>query len=124
MVREIRVAHDDFADLVLGDQLLEFVLRSDRDPVRVVRPAQRRWIRALIDVGDLGGGDGDDLDVRVVAEDDVEVVEIASTGTEDENPLACHRCLELVRGPTAERCVGPGLIDTWSDHIGTISTVH
>src|SRR4030067_181842 len=46
---------------------------------------QRRGVDTALDVRDLRGGEADDLILGARAEEDVEVVEIASSGTEDKD---------------------------------------
>ena len=51
------------------DQVDKLVLGPDRDPVRVPRSGQGGRVAAVVDAGDLGRREGDDLGVRIVAED-------------------------------------------------------
>ena len=51
-------------------------------------PASSGGITASSNVGDLRGGEGDYVELRVVAKDDVEVVKISSSSTEDEDSSA------------------------------------
>ena len=89
LVLEVGVAEDDLVDVELADQLTQLLLGADRDPLRIARPGQRGRIDALVDAGDLGRREGDDVGVRVVAEGDVEVVEVASSGSHDDDLAHC-----------------------------------
>ena len=76
---------------VLGDDLLELRLGPDRDAHRIPVPGQLVRVDAPLDVRDLGGRERDDL-VRVrVAEEDVEVVEVAAGGADDDHARRFHR---------------------------------
>ena len=63
----------------------KFLLSPDRDALRVPRPGERRRVDAVVDAGNLRGGERDDFDVGVAAENGVEVVEVASTGSHDDH---------------------------------------
>jgi hypothetical protein len=53
--------------------------------LRIEGSGKLRRIAAIIDVGDLSRREGDHLMAGVVPEDDVEVVEVAAGGTEDDD---------------------------------------
>src|SRR5207247_3880275 len=74
----------------LRDELHQVLLREDGDSVGIPRAREGGRILAGLDAGDLGGGEGDDLNRWVVAENDVEVVEVSSGGSHDED-AAQHR---------------------------------
>ena len=57
------------------------LLGDDRDAVRIERPGERGRVAAVVDARDLRGGERDDTRLRVLAEDDVEVVEVAAAGS-------------------------------------------
>jgi hypothetical protein len=84
-VPEIGVGEDDLVDVVRADELRQLVLRTDRDPLGIPRPGERRRVGPLVDPRDLRRGERDDLRVGVVAERDVEVVEVASAGSHDDD---------------------------------------
>ncbi len=65
----------------------------DRDAVGVERSGERGGVAAVVDARDLGGGEGDDLVVGVVAEHGVEVVEIATAGAHDDDPPPAARAV-------------------------------
>jgi hypothetical protein len=86
LVGHVRVGEDDLFDLVLADQLLEFPFRVDRNSVRIELAREERGIDTPCDVGDLRGGEGDDLELLASAIDDVEVVEVAPGRARDQDP--------------------------------------
>jgi len=90
LVRHVRVREDDLVHLVLADQVSELVLRVDRDSVRVEIARQERGIDAARDIRDLRRGEGDNVVFLAAPVDDVEVVEVATGRTCDENSLAFH----------------------------------
>ena len=63
LVRDVGVGEHDLVDPLAGDQVLELVLGDDRDAVRVARAGQLGRVEPAVDVRDLGGGEGDDVDV-------------------------------------------------------------
>jgi len=91
LVGEVAVGQHDLVDLVVADDRRQLLLRQDRDAVGVVAAGQRGWVGAAGDPGDLGGGEGDHPGLRVVAEDGVEVVEVAPAGAHDHH--GPHGCL-------------------------------
>ena len=89
LVGHVRVREDDLVHLVLANQLLELRFRVDRNPVRVELACEERGVDATGDVGDLRGGEGDDLELLAAAVDDVEVVEVAP-GRAGDQDLRSH----------------------------------
>ena len=83
-MRHIAVGEDDLVHLVLVDQVDQFALGVDRDAFWVQLASQFGRVGAAFDIGDLGGGESDHLVIRVVAEEDVEIVEVASGGAHDQ----------------------------------------
>src|SRR4029453_16111442 len=63
---------------------LQIALVHDRNAVWIARSGQRWRIVPVARPGDLGLGEGDDLALRSVAVDNVEVVEIAARGAQDD----------------------------------------
>ena len=90
LVRNIAVGKHHLLDLVLLDQALQVALRVNRDALRVQLAGQLSRVLASFDVGDLGGGEGDHLIIRIVAEEDVEIVEVASRGAHDDRSDGGH----------------------------------
>ena len=82
LVRDVRVREHDLVRCVLGDDLLELGLGPDRDAHRIPVPGELVRVDAPLDVRDLGGREGDDLVLGGVAEEDVEVVEVAAGGAD------------------------------------------
>ena len=61
-VRHVAVGKDHIIDVAARDDALEIGLGHDGNAVGVVRPGQHGRVDSTRDVGDLGGGEGDDLD--------------------------------------------------------------
>src|SRR3972149_5712915 len=77
--------------LVRADEAGELLLRVDRDALRVEGPREGRGVPPALDARDLSRGEGDDLVLLVVPEVDVEVVEVAARGAEDDHASRlCH----------------------------------
>src|SRR5207247_6574104 len=82
-VVHVGVGEDARLDGQLRDELHQVLLREDGDSVRIPRACEGGRILAGLDAGNLSGGEGDDLNRWVVAENDVEVVEVPSGGSTD-----------------------------------------
>ncbi len=90
LVGDVAVGEYDPVDLLAREDAFEIGLRDDVDAVRVEGPGELRRVAPVIDPGDLGGRERDDLDRWVVAIDDVEVVEVAPGGAHDDYLRAVH----------------------------------
>src|SRR5205823_12455716 len=90
-VVDVGVGEDARLDGQLRDELRQLLLWEDGDALRIPRAGEGGGILATLDAGDLGGGEGDDLNRRVIAENDVEVVEVPSGGPHDQYAARhCH----------------------------------
>ena len=85
LVGDVAVGEVDLGDAVLPDQGVELLFGVDGDAVGVELAGQDGRVLPAVDVGDLGRGEGDDLEVRVVPEIGVEIVEIAPRGAHDDH---------------------------------------
>jgi hypothetical protein len=80
LMRYIAVREDHQVYSMLADQLDELLLRLDGDPFRVELARQPGRISSILDLGDLRCGERYHFVLRVIAEIDVEVMEITSGG--------------------------------------------
>ncbi len=85
LVRDVGVREDHVVHVQVDDQPPELVLLVDRDAAGVAVPREDGGVRSVIDVGDLGRGERDDVGLGVVPVDDVEVVEVAAGGSHDQD---------------------------------------
>ena len=83
-VRDVGVGEDRQVDSFALDELDDVGLGNDRDPVGIERAGQLRGISPVVDVRDLGGGEGDYAIRRIVAKHDVDVVEVTTRCAEDD----------------------------------------
>ena len=90
LVADVAVREDHDVHRLLFDDALEVRLRDDGDAVRVVLAGRSGWVAPGVDAGDLRGREGHHLHGGVSAEDDVEVVEVASRGAHDHYPGPFH----------------------------------
>ena len=105
-VADVGVAEHHLVDVVVGDQVLQALLGDDRDPVGIAGAGQGGRVGAVVDVGDLGGGEGDHPGTRVATEGAVEVVEVAAGGPHDEHPSLQARLLASgCRPPRPPACI-------------------
>ena len=104
VVRDVRVREDDLVDALGRDDVDELGLGPDGDAVGVTGPGELGRVAAVVDAGDLRRREGHDLRAPVGAKDGVEVVEIASAGSGDDDPTY-HRAVH--------RLIGFRQIDTW-----------
>jgi len=84
-VRDVRVGEQHEIHAQVIDECLEPVLRVNRDTVGVTGPRQLRRVAAIVDVGNLGGGEADDLEIRIGTKERVEVVEVTPGCAEDQH---------------------------------------
>jgi hypothetical protein len=103
-VGNVRVAEPHLVDAILLDHFFEVGLGKDRNAVRVERTGEFSGIGPVFDIWDLGGGKHHHLVVLVVAEQTVEIVEVASSRTHDDDLGPCH---EFPPRETVERAPCP-----------------
>jgi len=84
-VGHIGVGEDYLFDLVFLDQIHQLFFGVNGDSGGIEPASQFRRVGAPLDIGDLRGGEGDHLVIRVVAEENVEVVKIAPGGAHDQS---------------------------------------
>lgn len=92
-VRHVRVGEDAGVDSQSVDLVDQLGLVEDGNPFRVEFAGQFSRVDPSLDVRNLGGGKAHHLEVLVVAEQHVEVVEVASRGSQDQNPFSLHQTL-------------------------------
>src|SRR2546422_6867110 len=68
------------------DEPRELFFRKNRDSFGVQVPREGGRILQSLDPRDLRGGERDDVVRRIVAEIDVEIMEVAARGAEDDDP--------------------------------------
>jgi hypothetical protein len=71
-------------------QRFKLALREDRNAGRVERTSKRCWIVAACNSCDLGRRESHDVSSRIVAKNDIEIVEVAS-GCSDNDDAAPPR---------------------------------
>ncbi len=91
LVGHVAVGEDDLVDTFLSYEVVERVLGNDGNAVRVEGAGQFSGIHAPVDARNLGGGEGHDLGLRIVAVDHVEVVEVPPSRPHDHDSLAHPR---------------------------------
>ena len=84
---DVGVGEDDLVDSVLADQVCELLLGEDGNPVRIAGSGELGRIPAVVDVRDLGGGEGHDTGVGSAAVAGIEDVEVFSGGSHDQDVL-------------------------------------
>ena len=82
-IRNIAVGKNDGVDLLVGDDLLQIFLFKNGDALGIKAAGKFRRILPARNVGNLGRCEGHYVVVKVVAEERVEVVEVAPGGSED-----------------------------------------
>src|SRR5262245_40724861 len=91
VMRDVAISEDDIAHATLLNDTWQVLLRENGDTLGISRAGQLGGVEPPLDVGDLGRGEGDHLIGGVVAEEDVEVVEIASRRPHDDDlARTCH----------------------------------
>ena len=99
---EVAVGEYDLFEFLLADQGFEFGLGQDRNAPGIKRTCQRGRIAPSGDAGNLRRGEGHDLERRIVAVDDIEIVEIAPGRAHDRDARAVGgvHCALIDRGGT------------------------
>ncbi len=87
-VRKVGVGEHNLVDTDGPDELLQVGFWADGNARRVARAGERRRVDPVVDARDLRRGKCDNFDRRVVAEHDIEVVEVTPASSHDEH-AAC-----------------------------------
>src|SRR5208282_4126487 len=96
LVGNIAVGKDHCVNFVFGDQLFEILLFEDGNTFGIEMSGKFRRITASGDVGNLSGGEGDYVIIRIVAKPNVEIVEVSAGGTKNQNSLHRYTSLKIV----------------------------
>jgi hypothetical protein len=91
LMRDVAVSEHDLIDRVLATQALQFRFVDDRDPVGIKRSGQHDRIATSADAGNLRRRECHHPDVLIVAVNHVEIVEVASGSTEDDDLARTRR---------------------------------
>ncbi len=83
-MRDVAVGEQDLVNVLVTKQPRQVGLRDDRDAVGIAGAGEFGREPAAVDAGNLRGGEGDDLDGRIVAQRDEEVVEVAPGRAHDD----------------------------------------
>jgi hypothetical protein len=67
------------------EELRQIFLREDGNPVGIQLSGEGGWVVPPLDPGNLRGGECDDSIGGIVTKADVEIVEIAASGSEDDD---------------------------------------
>jgi hypothetical protein len=85
----VGISEDDFIDVVVIQQIIEFFFGADRNTVRVQRACKRGRITTIVDVRDLRRRDSNDIDFRIIPVTAIENMEVTSRSSHD-NDLSTH----------------------------------
>ena len=88
VVVHVAVSEDHLVDLVFLDQVDEIFLGLDLDTVGISWSGQDCGVLAIVDAGDLRGGEADYLYVFAATVNRVEDVEVLARGSHDENAMS------------------------------------
>jgi hypothetical protein len=88
LVTDVAVGEDNLVDAQPPDEVLPLVLGVDGDAGGVQAARELGRIAATGNVGDLCGSEGDNLVLRVISVDQVEVVEVAASRAENQDSPA------------------------------------
>src|SRR2546425_13052650 len=90
------------------DEPRELFFGKDRDSFGIQVAREGRWILPSLDPGNLRGGERDDAVRGIVPEIDVEIMEVAARGAEDDDPARLRHGLGSRRGCKAFLDFSPG----------------
>ncbi len=89
-MRHIAVGENNAIGFVFGDEIAQLLFGINGDALGIQVSRQGCGVSLVRDARYLGGGEGDDLVLIVVAEGDVEIVEVAPRGAHDDDSGFCH----------------------------------
>ncbi len=89
-MREVAVGKDCLVHVVLPDKLLKLILGIDRNPVGIKLSCEYRRVRSPGDVRNLRGRESYDIVPFIVAEVDIEIVEVAPRSAHDDHSCFVH----------------------------------
>ena len=90
LVGYIGIGKDDLFDAQFLDQARQLVFGVNRDTLGVELTGQFFGVEAAFDIGDLGGGESQDVVILIPSEKGIEVVEIAPGGAHDQGTDRGH----------------------------------
>src|SRR5208282_501580 len=96
LVGDIAVGKDHRLNLVFGDQFFEILLFEDGNALGIKMTGKFRRITAAGYVGNLSGGEGYYVIIRIISEPDVEIVEVSAGSTKNQNSLHRYTSLKIV----------------------------
>ena len=83
-MRHIAICKHDLLDRFFTYHFFELVFWKNRNPVRINRPAQGRWITARFNPRYLCRGECDDLVIGIAPKADVKCMKISARGAENQ----------------------------------------
>jgi hypothetical protein len=89
-VRYIAIGKNHLVDSQFPAQGFQLAFIADRDAVGIKRPGQLGRVAPAGYSGNLGRGKSDNLDMRVAPVAHIEIMEIPSSGAEDQQTLAAR----------------------------------
>jgi hypothetical protein len=90
LVRNVAVCKDDLLDLECPNEISQGGFGMDGNTLRIQRPRKSGRVALALEKGNLGNREGDDFTGRVIPVDPVEGVEVAASGTHDDDPSSGH----------------------------------
>jgi hypothetical protein len=82
LVGDIAVSEHHCLDALVANQFFQVLLFKDWDPGGILQTAcQFRRVAAARNIGDLGGGEGNNLVIGVVTKNDVEIMKVPARRT-------------------------------------------
>ena len=77
----IAIGKHNHVDAFALDHFFQIVFFHDGNPVGISAPSENRWITAASNVGNLRCSERDHMKLRMIAENDIEVMKISACGT-------------------------------------------
>jgi hypothetical protein len=84
-MRNVAVREKNIRDFMLADERRKLFLRIDRDTVWIEFSSKSRRVFSILYIRDLGGSEGYNPVFFLVSKINIEVMEISSCSTHDEN---------------------------------------
>jgi len=84
-MRNVGIGEHHHVDRVVLDQALEILPLENRNPIRIQASSKDGRVTPSADVWDLGGSESNNLVVEVLAEENIEIVEVSARSSKSKN---------------------------------------
>ncbi len=90
IVGHITIREHNLIHIMLFDEFRQLLLGIDRNPFGIPRSRQLRWIPPLLNPRNLSGGECHNIIRSVIAEEDIEIMEVSARSAHDQHFSFSH----------------------------------